>query len=102
MENARTDIARPAMLDYKTLIDAESMYNTPPCYTIYMMGLVLKWIETEVGGLANMEARNNAKAKLLYDCLLYTSKVCRNANSNNKYQYNGKDNTFTPFGMLPR
>ena len=30
--------------DYKTLIDAESMYNTPPCYTIYMMGLVLKWI----------------------------------------------------------
>lgn len=69
MENARTDIARPAMLDYKTLIDAESMYNTPPCYTIYMMGLVLKWIETEVGGLANMEARNNAKAKLLYDYL---------------------------------
>ena len=66
---ARTDIARPAMLDYKTLIDAESMYNTPPCYTIYMMGLVLKWIETEVGGLANMEARNNAKAKLLYDYL---------------------------------
>ena len=57
------------MLDYKTLIDAESMYNTPPCYTIYMMGLVLKWIETEVGGLANMEARNNAKAKLLYDYL---------------------------------
>ena len=69
MENARTDIARPAMLDYKTLIDAESMYNTPPCYTIYMMGLVLKWIETEVGGLANMETRNNAKAKLLYDYL---------------------------------
>ena len=32
------------MLDYKTLIDAESMYNTPPCYTIYMMGIVLKWI----------------------------------------------------------
>ncbi|MEG2166318.1 MAG: 3-phosphoserine/phosphohydroxythreonine transaminase, partial [Ruthenibacterium sp.] len=35
----------PSMLNYKTLIDAESMYNTPPCYTIYMMGLVLKWIE---------------------------------------------------------
>ena len=69
MENARTDIARPAMLDYKTLIDAGSMYNTPPCYTIYMMGLVLKWIENEVGGLAAMEARNNAKAKLLYDFL---------------------------------
>ena len=40
MENARTDIARPAMLDYKTLIDAESMYNTPPCYTIYMLSLI--------------------------------------------------------------
>ena len=69
LENARTDIARPAMLNYKTLIDAESMYNTPPCYTIYMMGLVLKWIENEVGGLAVMEQRNNAKAKLLYDFL---------------------------------
>lgn len=69
MENARADIARPAMLDYKTLIDAGSMYNTPPCYTIYMMGLVLKWIENEVGGLAEMEKRNNAKAKLLYDFL---------------------------------
>ncbi|MEG0167657.1 MAG: 3-phosphoserine/phosphohydroxythreonine transaminase, partial [Ruthenibacterium sp.] len=57
----------PAMLDYKTLIDAESMYNTPPCYTIYMMGLVLKWIENDVGGLAKMEAVNNAKAALLYD-----------------------------------
>ncbi len=67
LENARTDIARPAMLDYKTLIDARSMYNTPPCYTIYMMGLVLKWIENEVGGLAEMEKRNNEKAKLLYD-----------------------------------
>ncbi len=69
MENARADLARPAMLDYKTLIDAESMYNTPPCYTIYMMGLVLKWIENEVGGLAEMEKRNNAKAKMLYDFL---------------------------------
>lgn len=67
VENARTDIAHPAMLDYKTLIDNESMYNTPPCYTIYMMGLVLKWIENEVGGLGKMELRNNAKAAMLYD-----------------------------------
>lgn len=67
LEKQRTDLARPAMLDYKTLIDAESMYNTPPCYTIYMMGLVLKWIENEVGGLAEMEKRNNKKAALLYD-----------------------------------
>ena len=59
----------PTMLKYKTHADSDSLYNTPPCYTIYMMGLVLKWIENEVGGLAAMEARNNAKAKLLYDFL---------------------------------
>lgn len=69
MENARTDLARPAMLDYKTLIDARSMYNTPPCYTIYMMGLVLQWLEKDVGGLAEMEKRNNEKAALLYNYL---------------------------------
>ena len=59
----------PTMFMYKTHAESDSMYNTPPCFCIYMMGLVLKWIETEVGGLANMEARNNAKAKLLYDYL---------------------------------
>ena len=69
LENARTDLARPAMLDYKTLIDARSMYNTPNCWSIYMMGLVLHWIENEVGGLTEMEKRNNAKAQLLYDYL---------------------------------
>ncbi len=67
LENARTDIVRPDMLDYKTLIDADSMYNTPPCYTIYMTGLVLKWIESEMGGLAQMEKHNNEKAAVLYD-----------------------------------
>ena len=69
VENARRDIARPAMLDYKTLLDAGSMYNTPPCWCIYMMGLTLRWIEQEVGGLAEMERRNNEKAALLYDYL---------------------------------
>ncbi|MEG0338629.1 MAG: 3-phosphoserine/phosphohydroxythreonine transaminase, partial [Oscillospiraceae bacterium] len=59
----------PAMLNYKTLIDEKSMYNTPPCYTIYMMGLVLKWIENDIGGLANMEKLNNEKAAILYDYL---------------------------------
>lgn len=61
--------AVPDMLNYKTLIDADSMYNTPPCWCIYMTGLVLKWIEEEVGGLAEMEKRNDAKAALLYDYL---------------------------------
>ncbi len=59
----------PDMLNYKTLIDADSMYNTPPCWCIYMTGLVLNWIEKDVGGLDAMEQRNNAKAKVLYDYL---------------------------------
>ena len=59
----------PDMLNYKTIIDADSMYNTPPCWCIYMTGLVLKWIEEDVGGLAEMEKRNNEKAALLYDYL---------------------------------
>ena len=61
--------AVPDMLNYKTLIDADSMYNTPPCWCIYMTGLVLDWIENQVGGLAEMERRNNAKAAVLYDYL---------------------------------
>ena len=61
--------AVPDMLNYKTLIDADSMYNTPPCWCIYMTGLVLDWIENQVGGLAEMEKRNNAKAAVLYDYL---------------------------------
>ncbi len=66
-ENSRTDIVRPDMLDYKTIIDADSMYNTPPCYTIYMTGLVLQWIEKEMGGLEQLEKHNNEKASILYD-----------------------------------
>ncbi len=61
--------AVPDMLNYKTLIDADSMYNTPPCWCIYMTGLVLNWIEKDVGGLEAMEQRNNAKAKVLYGYL---------------------------------
>ena len=61
--------AVPDMLNYKTLIDADSMYNTPPCWCIYMTGLVLDWIENQVGGLAEMEKRNNANAAVLYDYL---------------------------------
>ena len=69
----------PVLLDWKTVIDADSMYNTPPCWCIYMMGLVLEWIEQDVGGLAAMEQRNNEKARLLYDFIdrsdFYTNMV---------------------------
>ncbi len=58
----------PAMLDYKIQADNGSMYNTPPTYAIYIAGLVFQWLK-KLGGLAQMERINHAKAKLLYDFL---------------------------------
>lgn len=59
----------PTMFMYKTHAENDSMYNTPPCYSIYMCKLVLEWIKNEIGGLEEMERINLAKAKLLYDFL---------------------------------
>ncbi|MCM1544407.1 MAG: 3-phosphoserine/phosphohydroxythreonine transaminase [Ruminococcus sp.] len=64
--NAR-DIT-PTMLDLKVQADNGSMYNTPPCYTIYMCKLVLEWIKS-MGGLEKMKEHNIKKAKILYDFL---------------------------------
>jgi len=58
----------PVMLDYKAMADNDSMYNTPPCYTIYIAGLVYKWA-LKNGGLEAMKQRNEKKAALLYDFL---------------------------------
>ncbi len=58
----------PAMLDYKTHADNDSMYNTPPTFAIYMAGLVFQWLKRN-GGIAAMEKTNIAKAKLLYDAI---------------------------------
>jgi len=58
----------PTMLDYKTMAENDSMYNTPPCYTIYIAGLVYKWA-LKNGGLEAMKERNEKKAALLYDYL---------------------------------
>ncbi len=55
----------PTMLDYKIHADADSMYNTPPTYAIYMAGLVFQWLKKN-GGVAAMEKTNIAKANLLY------------------------------------
>ena len=68
LDEQRDDIPS-AMLDYKTYVDNDSMYNTPPTYGIYMVGLVCKWLEEEIGGLAEMEKINHKKASLLYDYL---------------------------------
>ncbi len=58
----------PVMLDYKVQADEKSLYNTPPCFSIYMVGLVMKWIK-KMGGLAGIEARNTAKANLIYNAI---------------------------------
>ncbi|MDD9304968.1 MAG: 3-phosphoserine/phosphohydroxythreonine transaminase [Desulfobacter sp.] len=65
LETANANL--PSMLAYKTYADKNSMYNTPPCFGIYTIGLVLKWIEEEIGGLEQMEAYNIQKADILYD-----------------------------------
>ena len=67
----------PTMLDYAAHAEAGSMYNTPPCYSIYMMKLVLEWIKNEVGGLDKMLERNEKKAGILYD-YLDNSKLFKN------------------------
>ena len=70
----------PSAFDYKQQADNDSMLNTPPTYAIYIAGLVFNWIKAQ-GGLAGIEARNRAKAKLLYDALdaseFYSSPVAR-------------------------
>lgn len=58
----------PTMLNYQIHADADSLYNTPPCYAIYIAGLVFEWIKNN-GGLEAMKAANEKKAKLLYDFL---------------------------------
>lgn len=58
----------PAMLDYSLMAQSGSMYNTPPCYCIYIAKLVYEWIK-ELGGLDEMKKLNEKKAKLLYDYL---------------------------------
>jgi phosphoserine aminotransferase len=73
----------PSAFDYKTVTDNQSMYNTPPTWGIYVAGLTFKWLrqqtEGQLQGVAAMEARNVAKARLLYDFIdasgFYLNKV---------------------------
>lgn len=58
----------PTMLQYKTQADADSLYNTPNCWSIYICGLVFKWVKS-MGGLEAMKVHNEKKAKILYDYL---------------------------------
>ncbi|WP_294768839.1 3-phosphoserine/phosphohydroxythreonine transaminase [uncultured Rhodoferax sp.] len=74
----------PSAFDYKTVADNGSMYNTPPTYSIYMAGLVFQWLKRQ-GGVAAMEARNIAKAELLYSAIdqssLYENRVHKDCRS---------------------
>ena len=74
----------PSAFDYKTVADNGSMYNTPPTYAIYIAGLVFRWLKRQ-GGIAAIEARNIAKARLLYQAIdqsgLYENRVATNCRS---------------------
>jgi phosphoserine aminotransferase len=61
----RADKNLPTLLQYRTHIKERSLYHTPPTFAVYILGLVLDWIENE-GGVASIEKQNDAKAKLLY------------------------------------
>ncbi|KXW56485.1 3-phosphoserine/phosphohydroxythreonine transaminase [Ferrovum sp. PN-J185] len=61
-------VGTPAMLDYKIHVDNDSMYNTPPAFSIYMAGLVFKWLKAN-GGLEAMAKTNQHKAQLVYDAI---------------------------------
>lgn len=84
----------PAMLDYKTHVDAESMYNTPPTYAIYIAGLVFQYLKKN-GGVAAMEQKNVAKAAVLYDYLdttdFYRNPVARSDRSRMNVPFTLKD-----------
>ncbi len=84
----------PTMCNYATMAENESMYNTPPCYPIYVCGLVLKWIK-ELGGLEKMKEINEAKAKMLYDCLdnskLFSNPVKENSRSMMNVTFRAED-----------
>jgi len=65
---ARTPANLPVMLDYKTLAESGSLHNTPPCFSIYMVGLVFKWAK-KIGGLSAIEKTNRIKAGLVYQAI---------------------------------
>ncbi len=63
----RTPAGLPTMLKYTTHAEKNSMFNTPPCFSIYIIDLVLKWLEETIGGLDQMEKINKEKGALIYD-----------------------------------
>ena len=64
----RADKNLPTLLQYRTHIKEKSLYHTPPTFAIYIIGLVMEWIDS-LGGISAVQKRNEAKAKLLYDTI---------------------------------
>ncbi|MBU0674720.1 MAG: 3-phosphoserine/phosphohydroxythreonine transaminase [Proteobacteria bacterium] len=83
------------MLKYKTHADADSMFNTPPCFAIHVIGLVLKWIKKN-GGLAALEQKNREKAALLYQTIDNSSFYRGHARSDSRSNMNITFNLPTP------
>ncbi|PKF51319.1 3-phosphoserine/phosphohydroxythreonine transaminase [Enterovibrio nigricans] len=73
----------PNILNYKTLVDKESMFNTPPTFGWYLAGEVYKWLK-EQGGLDAMQKRNEEKAALLYDCIDSSTFYVNNIHPDNR------------------
>ena len=63
----RVPVSIPTMLKYTTFADKNSMFNTPSCFVIYTISLVMRWLEETIGGLKEMEKINMEKAAMLYD-----------------------------------
>jgi len=73
----------PTMMMYETHSKAKSLYNTPPCYSIYIAGLVFQWLD-DMGGVKAIEKINNEKATLLYDFLDHSNMFKNNVNKKDR------------------
>ena len=86
----------PSAFDWKIVADNDSMYNTPPTYAIYIAGLVFQWLKRQ-GGVAAMEQKNIAKAKLLYDYLddsdFYVNRIAKQCRSRMNIPFFLRDET---------
>ncbi|MCX7220289.1 MAG: 3-phosphoserine/phosphohydroxythreonine transaminase, partial [Burkholderiales bacterium] len=86
----------PSAFDWKIVADNDSMYNTPPTYAIYIAGLVFQWLKRQ-GGVAAIEQKNIAKAKLLYDYLdaseFYLNRIAKECRSRMNIPFFLRDET---------
>lgn len=91
----RTPDSVPTMLRYKTHADKGSMFNTPPCFAIYAIGLVLKWLK-KMGGVSALEEMNREKASLLYQAIDATDFIKGHARENSRSMMNVTFNLPSP------